>query len=119
MIVGSVHEVIDQELRTPPEKIFKRGSPFIGIEATGPVDRNRWQLLPLLRERVAVPRQLLLGLKQCCPRGQPLLACPDPTCRHLVSPLMMVTRLRLGAGHPAAGVTNMPRYRWTRPMIVV
>src|SRR4029453_9720014 len=44
-VVGPEHEVVDEELRAPPEEIPQRGAPLVGVESELLVDRNPRQLL--------------------------------------------------------------------------
>src|ERR671923_2156142 len=67
------HEVVDEELRAPSEEVRERGAAFVGLEAVVLVDPDPRKLLPLPRELVAPPGQLLLGLEQLEPRREPLL----------------------------------------------
>ena len=81
-VVGAEHEVIDEELRAPPEEVCQRGASFIGLESVLLVDADPWQLLPPLRQLVAAPRELLLRLQQLQPRCQPLFMCSGQVFRH-------------------------------------
>src|SRR5262249_59306890 len=79
--VGAEHEVVDEELRAPPEEVRQRGAPLVGLESIRLVDPNPRQLLPHPRQLVAAPRELLLRLEQLEQRGEPLFTCPDPVLR--------------------------------------
>src|SRR5262245_36255915 len=80
------HEVVDEELRAPPEEVRQRGAPPVGLESIRLVDPDPRQLLPPPRQLVAAPRELLLRLEQLEPRCEPLFACPGPVLRHRPSP---------------------------------
>src|SRR5262245_30996282 len=80
------HEVVDEELRAPPEEVCQRGAPPVGLESIRLVDPNPRQLLSPPRQLVAAPRALLLRLEQLEPRGAPLLPCPGPVLRHRPPP---------------------------------
>jgi hypothetical protein len=51
-VVGAEHEVVDEELRAPSEKVRKRSAPLVGLEAILLVDANPRQLLPSPRQFV-------------------------------------------------------------------
>src|SRR5260370_440739 len=73
---GPEHEVVDEELRAPPEKIRQRGASLVGLESIVLLDANPRQRLPPPRQLVAAPRVLLLRLEQVDPRCKPILPCP-------------------------------------------
>src|SRR4029077_16202997 len=81
-VVGPEHEVVDEELRAPPEEVWQRGAPLVGLESVPLVDPNPRQLLPPPRQVVAAPRELLLRLEQLEPRCEPFLPCPGHVLRH-------------------------------------
>ena len=74
--VGPEHEVVDEELRAPSEKVRQRGTPFIGFESVLFVDPNPGQLLTSSRKLIAAPRMFLLRLEQLEPRCHPFFTCP-------------------------------------------
>src|SRR5262245_33919479 len=81
-VVGPEHEVINEELRAPTEEIRQRGAALFGLESIRLVNPHPWQLLTLLGQRVAAPREILLGLEQCQSRRQPLFTCSRCVCCH-------------------------------------
>ena len=100
-VVGAEHEVVDEELRAPSEKVLERGASLVGVEPVLLVDPDPRQRLPPLRELVAAPRQLLLRLEQLEPRGEPLVAGPGRVRRSVasssfVSPCKCVCRRVVG-----------------------
>ena len=64
--------MVDEELRATSEEIGEGRLALIGLEAILLVDSNPGQLLPLLRQLIAAPRQFLLGLEQLQPSCKPL-----------------------------------------------
>src|SRR5262249_46432507 len=56
------HEVIDEELRAPPEEVRKRGASLVGLESIRLVNPDPRQLLSAPRQLVAAPYVLLLRL---------------------------------------------------------
>ena len=87
-VVGAEHEVVDEELRAPSEEIGQRGAALVGLEAVLLVDSNPRQLLPLPRQFVAAPGQLLLGLEQLQPGRKPLFTCSSLVIGHWFSPFL-------------------------------
>src|SRR6266478_9424604 len=81
-VVGPEHEVIDEELRAPPEQTRQRSAPLISIKSILLINPNPRQLLPPPSQLVAAPREFLLCLEQLEPRGEPLFACPNPLGCH-------------------------------------
>src|SRR3989454_990089 len=81
-VVGPEHEVVDEELRAPSEKVGQRGAPLVRLESVLLVDPDPRQLLPSPRQLVAAPRELLLRLEQLEPRCEPLFTCPGHVLRH-------------------------------------
>src|SRR5438132_4605827 len=81
-VVGPEHEVVDEELRAPPEESGQRGAPLVGLESILLVDPDPRQRLPPPRQLVAASRQLLLPLEQLEPRGEPFLTCSGHVLRH-------------------------------------
>src|SRR6185503_7942550 len=90
--VGPEHEMIDEELRAPPEEIRQRGAPLVGLESILLVDPHPRQLLPPPRQLVAPSREFLIRPGQLEPRGKPLLTCPGPVLRHRSRPSFSVLR---------------------------
>jgi hypothetical protein len=90
-VVGSEHEVVDEELRAPLEKVCQRGAPRFGLESIRLVNPNPRQFLPPLRQHVAAPRELLLRLEQLEPGGEPFFACSGYVLRHRSSHFRVVT----------------------------
>src|SRR5262249_12286390 len=84
LVVGAEHEVVDQELRSPPEQIRQRDAAFIGVEAVVLFDPDPGQCRAPPRQLVAAPRQLLLRFEQIEPRRQPFFACCGRVCRRRV-----------------------------------
>src|SRR2546421_8503507 len=76
-VVGSEHEVIDEELRASSEEVSEGRRAFVGLEVVLLVDSNPGQLLAPLRQFVAPPSQGLLGLEQLQPGGKPLFTRSD------------------------------------------
>src|SRR5262249_1692100 len=69
--------MINEELRSPFEKINERCFPFIGFETIFLVDPNPRQFLPSSRQFITAPREFLLCPEQILPRDQPLGARDD------------------------------------------
>ena len=90
-VVGSEHEVVDEELRAPLEDVCQRGGPFIGLESIRLFDPNPRQFLPPPRQLVAAPRELLLRREQLEPRGEPFFTCSGYVLRHLSSHLRVIS----------------------------
>ena len=67
--------MVDEQLRAASEEIRERRCALIGLKLVLLIDSNPGQLLPLLREFVATPRQRLLGLEQLQPGRKPLFTC--------------------------------------------
>src|SRR5262249_48233637 len=78
-------EVVDENLRAPPEQIRQGGASFIGLEPVFLVDPDPRKLLTSPRQLVAAPGQLLLRFKQFEPRREPLFACSSRMLRHHLS----------------------------------
>ncbi len=72
LVLRSEHEVVDEQLRAPPEEVGQHGAPFVGRESVLLVDPDPRQLLASPRQLVAAPRQLFLRLEQSELCGQPL-----------------------------------------------
>src|SRR3954465_12436931 len=79
-VIRAEHEVIKEELRSPAEQVSQRSTPIFRFEAIVFVDSNPRQLLPLPRNIIAKPGQLLLGLQEFEARFEPFLACCDLIC---------------------------------------
>src|SRR6266576_2256996 len=79
------HEVVDEQLRAPVEKLGQRLRPVVGLEAVVLLDRDPRQRLPLPGELVAAARELLLLCQQRGAGGQPLLARPDDLAHDRIS----------------------------------
>ncbi|MNT15476.1 hypothetical protein D3C72_1505290 [compost metagenome] len=82
LVVGPEHEVVDEQLRAPFEQLGQRGAAFVGFEAVRFVDPQPWQVLALLRQFVAAPRQCFFRLQQLEPGGQPVFARGGCVCGH-------------------------------------
>src|SRR6266446_2700505 len=112
-VVGPEHEVVDEELRAPPEEVGQRGAPLVGLESILLVDPDPRQLLPSPRQLVAAPRELLLRLEQLEPRCEPLFTCPGHVLRHRSallphrSPLIFSARMPVKCFQPSS---------WPRPI---
>jgi len=90
LVVGSEHEVVDEKLRAPLEKVSQRGIPLVGVEAVVLVDANPRQFLPPPRQLVAAPRVFLLGLEQFDPCCKPCFTCSDRVFGHRVHVCLLV-----------------------------
>jgi hypothetical protein len=88
-VLGPEHEVIDEQLRTPSEKIGERRRALVGVEDVVRVDADPRQLLPPPRQFVATPGQLLLGLEQLQPGRKPLVPCSGLVLGHAYAPLSL------------------------------
>src|ERR1700759_5526863 len=73
-VLGSEHEVIDEELRAAAEQVGQRRGAGFGRKSVVLLDGDPWQPLALTGKGVAVAGQLLLGLKQIETGGEPLRA---------------------------------------------
>jgi hypothetical protein len=62
-VLGAEHEVIDEELRASSEQIGEGCRAIVSLETVLLINSNPRQPLPPLRQFVATPRQLLLGLE--------------------------------------------------------
>src|SRR5690349_4641425 len=80
--VGPEHEVVDEQLRAPPEQAGQRRRSLVGLEPVLLVDPEPGELLALPRHFVAVPRQLLLRIEQLQPGGTPLFTCSGLVTGH-------------------------------------
>src|SRR6266700_7893365 len=85
-VVGTEHEVVDEELRASSEEVCQRRAPLVGVESIFLVDPNPRQRLPPPRHLVAAPRQFLLGPKQFQPGRKPLFTCSGLMVGHRLSP---------------------------------
>ena len=91
-VIGPEHEVIDQELRAPPEQLCQRGVPLIGFEPIFLVDPDPRQLLASPCEFVAAACELLFRLEQHELRRPPLVMGRRPVFRrHWSLPSAFVT----------------------------
>ena len=79
-LVGSEHEVVDDELGPAGEQLGERPAPVLGVEAVLPLHRHPRQLATSARELVAAAGELLLLLEQGDARRQPLLAGSHSIC---------------------------------------
>src|SRR5215216_5380584 len=82
LVIGSEHEMIDEELRTSLKEVHERDLSLAGLELILLVDPNPRQLLPAQRKLVAATRQLFLFLQQLDSRGEPLVSRPCLMLRH-------------------------------------
>ena len=85
-VLGPEHEVIDEKLRASSEEIGERRCALVRLEAVLLVDSNPGQILPLLRQFIATPRQSLLGLEQLQPRSRATRYVFQPCDQSLLSP---------------------------------
>jgi hypothetical protein len=85
-VLGAEHEVIDDELRSSSEQIGKRRHALVGLKTVFLVNSNPRQPLPPLRQFVATPCQLLLGLEQLQPGRKPFITCSNLVISHCFSP---------------------------------
>jgi hypothetical protein len=76
-VVGSEHEVVDEELRAPTEQVSERCGAGFGLEPVVLLDRDPGQFLATAGEVVTAAGQLFLGLEQLEAGGEPLLAARD------------------------------------------
>ncbi len=63
------HEMVNEQLRTPAEKINQRGASLVGLELIILLDANPRQVLPPLRQFVATMRKFFFCFEQiesCC-----------------------------------------------------
>ena len=72
LVVGSEHEVVDEQLRASSEQIGERRGALVGVEDVVIVDAYPWEILSLPCQFVAAPGQLLLGYEQVQPGREPL-----------------------------------------------
>src|SRR5919201_3332366 len=84
-VVGSEHEVVDDELRAAVEQLRQRACAVLGVEAFLLLQRHPGELAPLPREFVAEPRVLLPPSEERLARGEPLFPCSDLLIRHRLS----------------------------------
>ena len=87
LVVRPEHEMIDEELRAPPEQVRKRSLALVGVEPVVLVDADPGQFLAPLRELIALPRQRLFRIEQLEPRRKPLFTCSGLVRGHRHSPL--------------------------------
>src|SRR5262249_34957708 len=97
-----------EDLRAPAEEILQRSASLVGVEAVLLVDLDPRQLLPPLRQLVALARVLLLRLQQLEPLGEPLF--PRPGLVHCHRSASFV-RHSLSAELRALGVTSVAGFR--------
>src|SRR5581483_7829032 len=90
--VGPEHEVIDEKLGTPLEKICQRSASLVGVEPVSLVDRHPREVLPLSCELVTAPGEFFLRLKQFEPCLQPLFACSSLVRDHYSDLLSFLPR---------------------------
>src|SRR6266536_1351249 len=88
-VVGTEHEVVDKELRTPTKEVGQRGAAFIGLEAISLVNGNPREFLPLAGQLVAAMRELLLRLEQLDSCFQPLFSRSSFVCGHCLFPFLV------------------------------
>ena len=84
-VLRAEHEVIYEELRASFEQIGEGRRALVGLEMVLLINSNPWQPLPLLRQFVTTPRQLLLGLQQLQPSRKPLITRSDLVFSHCSS----------------------------------
>src|SRR4029453_12198979 len=84
-VLGTEHEVVDEELGAPSEEVLQRGAALVGLESVLLLDPDPRQLLASPRQLVAAPRQLLLGVGALAAGRTPLLARSDPMVCHRLS----------------------------------
>src|SRR5690349_17821602 len=85
-VVGSEHEVVNEELRASSEEVCQRGAPFFGVEPVLLFHPDPRQILPQPRQLVAAPRQLLFRFEQIEPSRQPLPASSGLMSGHILPP---------------------------------
>jgi hypothetical protein len=76
------HELVDEQLRAPVEKLGQRLLSILGVEGVLLVDANPRHLLPLLRDLLVEPSQLLLACVYRRNRGFPFVPRPDLVLGH-------------------------------------
>src|SRR5262245_9155547 len=81
-VIGSEHEMIDEQLRAALEQIGQGGAAFVGVETIFLVDLHPGQFLAAARQLVAAAGQVLLGLEQVEALCAPLFAGSNPVGRH-------------------------------------
>src|SRR3984893_673869 len=113
LVVGTEHEVVDQQLRAPAQELLQRPRPLGGLEEILLVDPYPRQLAPLACELIAHAGQLLLALEQLHASSEPLRAGVRPVCRHRVAPLFAVLApSRCSSAASASSRAPVPRSRW-------
>src|ERR1043166_7739318 len=74
-VIGSEHEVVNQELRTTAEEVNEGRLSFIGLKAILLLDSNPGKLLAPPRQLVTTSRKFLLRLEEIESGGEPLFTC--------------------------------------------
>jgi hypothetical protein len=97
------------------KEIAQRLFSLFGIEDIVLLEQNTRQLLTLLRQDIAAPRELLLGLEQRAPRCQPFNACPGSAAR------LRGRHERTSRGTRPASLHHLPTRAWLilRPPFIV
>src|SRR6266851_4180148 len=81
-IIGSEHEMVNEELRAFTEQVHQRRFSLIGLESVLLIDPYPRQLLPPPRQLIATARQFLFILEQLQPRSKPLCTCSSLIFSH-------------------------------------
>jgi len=106
---GAFNDVaIGLTMGTPVEEVLQSGAPVVGVEPIFLVDADPRQLLPPLRQLVALSRVLLFRLKQVEPRGEPLFTGPGLVLGHHRSDLL-----------PGVSVASLDATGWPYIMVLV
>src|SRR3954463_2446949 len=120
-VVGSEHEMVNEELRAPFKQVHQRGVPLVSLKLILFVDSNPWQFLPSPRQLIAVLCKFLLRFQQFKPCGQPLFPCPGLMCCHRLFSsfcrydlVFAAHEINLAPDIEMVGVTNVSGFGWTR-----
>src|SRR3954469_8063424 len=106
-VVGSVHDVVGEQLRAAVEQLAQRLLALLGVEDVVLLDRHPGQLTPLLGDLARELRVLGLELRQLPARSLPFLPCSDLVSGHCVVLLSDV------AGYDPSGSRNSSAPRGT------
>src|SRR3954469_23427103 len=99
-VVGSVHDVVGEQLRAAVEQLTQRLLALLGVEDVFLLDRHPGQLTPLLGDLARELRLLSLELRQLLASSLPFLPCSDLVSGHCVVLLSNV------AGYDPSGSRN-------------
>jgi hypothetical protein len=76
-LAGSLHDVLHEQLAATAEQVRKRDATLGRVEFVFLVDLHPGQGSPLLRQRIAATRELLLVLHELPALGDPLFTIDD------------------------------------------